>query len=317
MTPLEMKELQTRFRNIIRRGVSSGTFLSTSFTGANGSLNVPEFTKYMMESDQEGEDRDDDRDDDSRMTSAQVQWFLGLLDTNGDGRVDYREFLHFTYNTRTSQEEENQEKKEDNDDEKNDDDDEKKNQTKQTKQKTESSKPVSPAVQDLKYQVDYLAKDLSNIFTNVVKSGRVTDFRDIFTAMDEDGSGTVDHNEFMDALERFDFVVPNEEVRRELLQRFDHDGDGDINYVEFVNFCLAYAMDSNVGSIAQTSSSKDTAEGRVRLALTHFVETNGGASSLSNVFVQLNAHSLGNGVLTHAMVGSYCFFIFISFFFNC
>ena len=31
--------------------------------------------------------------------------------------------------------------------------------------------------------------------------------------------------------------------RNELLIRFDHDGDGSINYLEFVNFCLAYAMD--------------------------------------------------------------------------
>ena len=42
---------------------------------------------------------------------------------------------------------------------------------------------------DLNYQVDSFAKDLSTIFMNVVNSGKVSDFRDIFQTMDEDNSG--------------------------------------------------------------------------------------------------------------------------------
>ena len=49
----------------------------------------------------------------------------------------------------------------------------------------------------------------------------------------------------MIALEKFDFHVPNVSIRNELLKRFDHDGDGSINYLEFVNFCLAYAMNND------------------------------------------------------------------------
>ena len=58
-------------------------------------------------------------------------------------------------------------------------------------------------------------------------------------------TGTVSNNEFMIALEKFDFHVPNVSIRNELLKRFDHDGDGSINYLEFVNFCLAYAMNND------------------------------------------------------------------------
>ena len=66
---------------------------------------------------------------------------------------------------------------------------------------------------NLEYQVDAFAKDLSNIFMDVVNSGKVNDFRDIFQTMDSDNSGTVSHSEFVTALEKFNFFLPNNDIR--------------------------------------------------------------------------------------------------------
>ena len=215
MTAEEMKQLEIRFRNILKNAVSSGTFLNTSFTGTNGALNVEEFTKYILEQEEEdvvdadGRRRSNNKNNQSNknnnsntnnksnknnknnernrrqsMKPAQVDWFLNLLDTNGDGKVDYREFLHFTYNSPPA-----------------------------VVSSTHGTPEKSKNDHNLEYQVDAFAKDLSNIFMDVVNSGKVNDFRDIFQTMDSDNSGTVSHSEFVTALEKFNFFLPNNDIR--------------------------------------------------------------------------------------------------------
>jgi hypothetical protein len=94
----------------------------------------------------------------------------------------------------------------------------------------------------------------------------------------------------MIALEKFDFHVPNVSIRNELLKRFDHDGDGSINYLEFVNFCLAYAMNNDDEGVTSTTAKTedDTIEHAIRLKISHYLETNGGVTSLSTIFIVLN-----------------------------
>ncbi len=317
MDATQQQELERRFRGIIQRAVSTGTFLNDSFfTGVNGSLNVEDFTQHIIEADDEAVETvpkskkqkqkrkkkaaDGAGEDEApgtvpkRLTPAQIKWFLRRIDTNGDGLVDYREFLHFTYN----------------------------------------ADPVAPSVSarksslkndELKYQVDAFAKELSAVFSSVVRQGKVADFRDIFAAMDTDGSGSVSHEEFVDGLRAFDFKVPPQ-VEQELLRRFDHDGDKSINYIEFVNFCLAYAHatgDNTGGAMAPGVHSSatsgalvaaiashagggfgdaDSVADRVRLALCRFAESQGGAKSVSQMFVKLNEQSMGGGVTALSLV---------------
>jgi Ca2+-binding EF-hand superfamily protein len=303
MTKREMVELESRFRSIIRRSVSTGAFLNQSFTESDGSLNIEAFTQNIIENDHlEGTRSESSGTQYEKLTKPEVTWFLSLIDANGDGRVDYREFLHFTYNTTSS-----------------------------VLAQSEEGAPMdgdasnvadSVDADNLVYQVDAFAKELSSVFSNVVRSGKVRDFRDIFRTMDDDSSGSVSHEEFVQALKDFDFTVPPN-VEKELLRRFDNDGDGAVNYLEFVNFCLAYAQvdgtdESNNGmtdaqrsgdggGLASCSGSAQSMKrtsvvNQVRLALCRFVESHGSSTSLFAVFQKLNRDNPGLGVTVQAWV---------------
>jgi hypothetical protein len=92
-----------------------------------------------------------------------------------------------------------------------------------------------------------------------------------------------------------------------LLIRFDHDGDGSINYLEFVNFCLAYAMDDpkkgGMKNHLASHGDRDAHESKLRTLLTHFIDSHGGAATaLSNIFIQLTEQSLGNTVDSTAIL---------------
>ena len=140
--------------------------------------------------------------------------------------------------------------------------------------------------------------------------------------MDEDSSGSVSHEEFVQALKDFDFHVPPN-IEEELLRRFDNDGDGEVNYLEFVNFCLAYTQaesgnedssgagdtDRNVdgrgftsGSAGAHSVKRGSVMNQVRLALCRFIESQGGSTSLCAIYEKLKRDNPGLGVTIQAWV---------------
>ena len=54
-----------------------------------------------------------------------------------------------------------------------------------------------------------------------------------FMQLDADGSGSVTHREFKDGLAELGITLPHAQMK-ELIATFDEDGDGDIDYDEFV-----------------------------------------------------------------------------------
>ena len=54
-----------------------------------------------------------------------------------------------------------------------------------------------------------------------------------FSSLDADGSGSVTHREFKDGLRDLGIELPHAQMK-ELLATFDEDGDGEIDYDEFV-----------------------------------------------------------------------------------
>ena len=85
---------------------------------------------------------------------------------------------------------------------------------------------------DLEFRVSATANKLKQIFMSVVDSGRASDFREIFEAIDTDSSGTITRKEFLGVLDEIDFKI-SMDVHDALLNRFDVDGNGTINYRDF------------------------------------------------------------------------------------
>lgn len=308
MTREETLELENRFRSIIRRAVASGAFLNRSFTENDSTLNVEAFTKNIIETDHlEGTMSASTGNQFKQLTKLEIEWFLSLLDANGDGRVDYREFLHFTYNSSNAID----------------------GKILDTDENTKKGGVVEIDAETIKanlgYEADAFAKKLSSIFSTVVRSGKVHDFRDIFHTMDDDRSGRVSHDEFVLALKEFNFNIPPK-IEEELLRRFDVDGDGEVNYLEFVNFCLAYSQIDGVDRTESKTVGFEQPDGdlsmtghqspanRLRLALCEFVEREGGSINLYMLYQKLSASNPDVGVTIKSWVSLTYLHMRVSFF---
>ena len=76
-------------------------------------------------------------------------------------------------------------------------------------------------------------------------------FRHVFEEMDEDGSGRLDYEELRQAMIKLGIVL-NEEQMNLLIKNIDIDGDGDVNYIEFMRF-----MNVDNGDITVTEIIED------------------------------------------------------------
>jgi hypothetical protein len=72
-------------------------------------------------------------------------------------------------------------------------------------------------------------------FAEVVSTGRASSLLAVFRAADTNGSGTLSPVEFHSALSRAGLGLRASEVRR-IVRKFDKDGDGRVNWAEFMDF---------------------------------------------------------------------------------
>ena len=76
--------------------------------------------------------------------------------------------------------------------------------------------------------------------------------RFIFQEIDKDGGGTVERSEFMKSLKNFGFKLTPPQVNR-LCDLLDEDGDGEINFKEFVDFC-----ENSAHEVTERTETKDS-----------------------------------------------------------
>jgi Ca2+-binding EF-hand superfamily protein len=72
-------------------------------------------------------------------------------------------------------------------------------------------------------------------FSDLVSSGKAPTLLAVFKDADTDGSGTLSPAEFQAALSRAGLPLRTSEVRR-IIRKFDKDGDGRVNWGEFLEF---------------------------------------------------------------------------------
>jgi len=75
-------------------------------------------------------------------------------------------------------------------------------------------------------------------------------FRQVFEEMDEDGSGRLDYGELRQAMIKLGIVL-NQEQMSLLIKNIDIDGDGDVNYIEFMRFMNVENGDVTVTEIIE------------------------------------------------------------------
>ncbi len=152
------------------------------------------------------------------------------LDRDGDGRMNYREFVQFLKSSSSAG----------------------------------LSRPTTPTARKRTPLTvsDRVATELRTKFDAAIDSGKIRSYEDVFRAMDKDGDGTVSKAEFEDGLRDLRVCcwsgvmawtslvdvavlsgcISRVQVRlevdesRTLMRELDRDGDGRMNYREFVQF---------------------------------------------------------------------------------
>ena len=81
--------------------------------------------------------------------------------------------------------------------------------------------------------LDKIAKEFLNLSRN--PKTRKPNFKRVFEEMDADNSGYLDYDELKKALEYMKIILTDDEIAT-LIRRLDADGDGQVEYMEFIKF---------------------------------------------------------------------------------
>ena len=253
------KILEHKLQELVKVAIASGLFNKIANNQSNNGKISLEYLKTCIDM-VKGEEK---------LKKAEVEWLIHKLDSNGDQEIDYRELLSFAYgkDLLPNSLHDSEERAYDG--------------TNKAREVDISitEKPVSNYQDekdvDLEFRVSATAKKLKQIFLSVVSSGRASDFREIFEAIDTDNSGAITRKEFLGVLDQIDFKI-SMDVHDALLDRFDVDGNGTINYRDFLRFCSmnANGQDSELGQSMQAVL-------KVRKALQHLL-TKGGDEDGNN-----------------------------------
>ena len=188
------------------------------------------------------------------LSSKEVGKLVEFFDKDGDGKVDYREFVRFCKRKPASLD--------------SDSDDDVSSKKKKTKKKKRSKRDSDSDGSDSDTSddedfTDDIASKLYRIFAELLDGGK--DYEDVFEMLDEDGSGRVGKREFQRALSKLGFDLSKAETKL-VLKKFDKDGNGKIEYKEFIKFCKKGASKER-RSKRKTKTMGDLRDDRDRHAL--------------------------------------------------
>lgn len=89
--------------------------------------------------------------------------------------------------------------------------------------------------------------------------GQIGNMGDIFKAMDKDGGGTIDTFEFRDGVSRLGLGLSEPQIQ-EMIECFDEDGNGEIEYEEFMSLVNAPIIDVSAIARIEWENAKAKAE---------------------------------------------------------
>ncbi|CBI32854.3 unnamed protein product, partial [Vitis vinifera] len=82
-------------------------------------------------------------------------------------------------------------------------------------------------------------KELGTVMRSLGQNPTEAELQDMINEVDADGNGTIDFPEFLNLMARKMKDTDSEEELKEMIREADVDGDGQINYEEFVKVMMA------------------------------------------------------------------------------
>jgi len=108
-----------------------------------------------------------------------------------------------------------------------------KKKTKRAPKAIKKPKPVDNTA--LMATVESIHKEINRL---AVSKYGTPDFKKLFSTMDNDGGGQLEVVEFLEGLAKFGFLLKLKQASQ-IVSLFDSEGDGTVDYAEFVEFCEA------------------------------------------------------------------------------
>ena len=85
--------------------------------------------------------------------------------------------------------------------------------------------------------LDEIADQLADQFKSLVKDGDMADLEEVFDAIDDKGTGYISKKQFSDVIKEDLNMKISQKNFRLLMDEFDSNGNGKVEYSEFISFC--------------------------------------------------------------------------------
>eukprot|EP00943_MAST-04B_sp_MAST-4B-sp1_P003936 g3936.t1 len=225
-------ELDASLKELLKLAIISGSFAQeASRKENNGRISIDHLKSSM-----------DMVKGEENLNSAQIDAFVHKLDANRDHYVDYRELLYFVYGAKILPESVKLHSSKDEIDassDKNtngDEVEEDNNASNDILLSATTSNNIERQKVEQKFRESATATELKEKFVGLINSENASDFREIFEIIDVGKSGTVARDDFFKIFSDIEFDI-SKDVQNSLLNYFDKDGNGSINYRAFLRLC--------------------------------------------------------------------------------